>query len=180
MGWLYGSRAEMRASRGMLGRSGLISKPHDGLHASCRSRLMLAAVERTSRCSLLLRRTSLSRGLRTQPLPATLAPVGYRRGNNESHYPFRAETITGATSRRTRKNPNPDGTPRWAVDPRNHSQWRVALIGGEPITAAMPSLSITCKASASAALSVGNESSQTVELPNSSTTSSSHAPLPSP
>jgi hypothetical protein len=96
MGWLYGSRAEMRASRGMLGRSGLISKPHDGLHASCRSRLMLAAVERTSRRALLLRRTSLSRGLRTQPLPATLAPVGYRRGNNESHYPFRAETITYA------------------------------------------------------------------------------------
>jgi hypothetical protein len=40
------------------------------------------------------------------------------------------------------------------VDPRNRSQWRVALTGGEPITAAMPSLSITFKASASAALSV--------------------------
>jgi len=50
--------------------------------------------------SSLAKGLHLSRGLRTQPLPATLRPGSYRRGTNESHYPLRAETKTGATSRR--------------------------------------------------------------------------------
>jgi len=58
-------------------------------------------------------------------------------------------------------------------------QWRVVVVGTEPITDAIPSVSIVFKASASAALSVGKGSFQTVEFPNSSTTSSSHPAFPS-
>ena len=59
------------------------------------------------------------------------------------------------------------------------AQCRVAPAGVESITDAIPSVSIVFNASASAALSVEKESSQTVEVPNSSTTSSSQPPLPS-
>jgi hypothetical protein len=57
-------------------------------------------------------------------------------------------------------------------------QWRLVLVGTTPITDAIPSVSIVFKTSASAALSVWKDSSQTVEFPNSSTTSSNHPPCP--
>src|ERR1700674_3230744 len=57
-------------------------------------------------------------------------------------------------------------------------QWRVVPAAAEPIKDAMPSVSIVLKASASAALSVGNASSHTFQLPNSSTISSNQPPSP--
>lgn len=44
-------------------------------------------------------------GTGTDGLPAAAVSIcsgGYRRGNNGSHHPLRAETITGATPCRTR------------------------------------------------------------------------------
>ena len=58
-------------------------------------------------------------------------------------------------------------------------QCRVVPSGIEPTSDTIPSASIAFRASASAALSLGKESSHTVEFPNSSTTSSSQPPLPS-
>jgi hypothetical protein len=53
------------------------------------------------------------------------------------------------------------------------------LASAGPTKEAIPSVSIVFNASASAALSVAKESSQTVEFQNSSTISSSHPPLSS-
>ena len=58
-------------------------------------------------------------------------------------------------------------------------QWRMVVVGTDPITDAIPSVSIVFNASASAVLSVGKDSFQTVEFPNSSTTSSNHPAFPS-
>jgi hypothetical protein len=58
-------------------------------------------------------------------------------------------------------------------------QWRRVVVGTEPITDAIPSVSIVFNASASAVSSVGKDSFQTVEFPNSSTTSSIQPAFPS-